>query len=224
MKLLIVEDDKKTASFIKKGFTRAGFTVDHVSDGETALEQILSVTYDAVVLDIMLPKLDGLTVVKEIRSAGDNTPVIILSAKHSVFERVMGLNSGSDDYLVKPFLFSELLARVHSITRRTNKFTRTMQLKVGDITLDYQSREVSRSGRKIVLRTKEFELLELFLRNEGIVLLKTIILEHLWGYNFEPQTNVVEVLVCNLRNKIEKKDEKKVIHTIRGVGYVLKVS
>ncbi len=224
MRLLIIEDDRKTASFIKKGFKRAGFTVDHVSDGEKALSLLLSETYDVAVLDIMLPKLDGISVVKEIRKVGVNTPVIILSAKHSADDRIRGLNCGGDDYLVKPFLFSELLARVHALTRRKNYTIQDMQLNVGDIKLDIRTREVFRSGKKIELRAKEFELLEYFMRNEGIVLMKTMILEHLWGYNFEPQTNVVEVLVCNLRNKIEHKGEKKIINTMRGVGYVLKVS
>ncbi|GJM15739.1 MAG: DNA-binding response regulator [Thermodesulfobacteriota bacterium] len=224
MRLLIIEDDKKTASFIKKGFKRAGFTVDHVSDGEKALNLLLSEAYDAAVLDIMLPKLDGISVVKETRKLGVHTPVIILSAKHSADDRIRGLNCGGDDYLVKPFLFSELLARVHALTRRKNYTIQDMKLNVGDLQLDFSTREVFRSGKKIELRTKEFELLEYFMRNEGIVLMKTMILEHLWGYNFEPQTNVVEVLVCNLRNKIEHKGEKKIINTIRGVGYVLKVS
>lgn len=224
MRLLIIEDDKKTASFIEKGFNRAGFAVDHASDGEKALSLLLSETYDAAVLDIMLPKLDGISVLMEIRKLGVATPVIMLSAKHSANDRIKGLNCGGDDYLVKPFLFSELLARVHAITRRKNYSTPGMQLKVGDITLNLLSREVFRADKQIDLRAKEFELLEYFMRNEGIVLMKTMILEHLWGYNFEPQTNIVEVLVCNLRNKIEHKDEKKVINTIRGVGYVFKVS
>jgi two-component system OmpR family response regulator len=224
MRLLIVEDDKKTASFVTKGFKRAGFTVDHVSDGEKALSLLLSETYDAAVLDIMLPKLDGISVLKEIRKLGVNTPVIILSAKHTADDRIRGLNCVGDDYLVKPFLFSELLARVHALTRRTNLNSQGTQLKVGDITLDFLSRKVFRAGKEIELRAKEFELLEYFMHNEGIVLMKTMILEHLWGYNFEPQTNVVEVLVCNLRNKIEHKGEKKIINTMRGVGYVLKVS
>ncbi|MEK6224232.1 MAG: response regulator transcription factor [Thermodesulfobacteriales bacterium] len=224
MRILIVEDDKKTASFISKGFKRAGFTADHVSDGESALNLFLSETYDAAVLDVMLPKLDGISVVKETRKLGIKTPVIILSAKHSAEDRIRGLNCGADDYLVKPFLFSELLARVHALTRRTNYVIQGMQLKAGDITLDFLTREVLRAGKKIELRTKEFELLEYFMRNEGIVLMKTMILEHLWGYNFEPQTNVVEVLVCNLRNKIEHLGDKKIIHTMRGVGYVLRAS
>lgn len=223
MRLLIIEDDNKTASFIMKGFKRAGFTVDRVSDGERALDLLLTEDYDAAVVDIMLPKLDGISVVSEIRKQDVNTPVVILSAKHSALDRIRGLDCGGDDYLPKPFLFSELLARVRAQIRRTSYITQGTRLKVGDISLDLLSREVSRAGKRIELRPKEFELLEYFMRNEGIVLMKTMILEHLWNYDFEPQTNIVEVLVCNLREKIESDDEKKIIHTMRGVGYVLKV-
>ncbi|MGH7886087.1 MAG: response regulator transcription factor [Thermodesulfobacteriota bacterium] len=224
MRLLLVEDDKKTASFISQGFKRAGFTVDHVSDGENALKLLLSESYDAAVLDIMLPKLDGIGVIKEIRKLGTSTPVIMLSARHSVNDRIKGLNSGGDDYLCKPFLFVELLARVHALIRRTNFVTQETQLKVSDITLDYLTRDVFRAGKKVELRAKEFELLEYFMRNEDIVLIKNMILEQLWGYNFEPQTNIVEVLVCNLRNKMEGVGGKKIIHTMRNVGYVFKTS
>lgn len=224
MRLLIIEDDDKTASFIKKGFKRAGYAVDHAADGERALDLLLTEAYDAVVVDIMLPKLDGISVVGEIREQDINTPVIMLSAKNSAQDRIKGLDCGGDDYLPKPFLFSELLARVRAQIRRTNNVSQGTRLNLGDISLDLLSREVSRAGRKIELRPKEFELLEYFMRNEGIVLMKTMILEHLWNYDFEPQTNIVEVLVCNLRAKMESDGEKKIIHTMRGVGYVLKAT
>jgi len=207
-----------------KGFKRAGFTVDRVSDGERALDLLLTEAYDVAVVDIMLPKLDGISVISEIRKQDVNTPVIILSAKHSAHDRIKGLDCGGDDYLPKPFLFSELLARVRAQIRRTNYITQSSRLKVGDISLDLLSRQVLRAGKNVELRPKEFELLEYFMRNEGIVLMKTMILEHLWNYDFDPQTNIVEVLICNLREKIESDDEKKIIHTMRGVGYVLKVT
>jgi len=180
--------------------------------------------YDAAVIDIMLPKLDGLSLIEELRRQEINVPVIILSAKRSVDDRVKGLQMGSDDYLTKPFSFSELLARLQALIRRASKVTEPTRLIVGDISLDLLTREVVRAGKKIELQPREFALLEYFMRRAGKILSKNMIMEHVWGYDFDPQTNVVDVLICRLRNKIEPGFEKKLIHTHRGVGYVLKIS
>lgn len=223
MRVLIVEDDKKIASFVMRGLQQAGFSVDHVDNGEDGLHSLLAGSYDSAIVDIMLPLLDGLTLIEELRRQKINTPVIILSAKHSVDDRVRGLQAGGDDYLTKPFSFSELLARLQALIRRATGTAEAMRLSVGDISANLLTREVYRKGIKIDLQYREFSLLEFFLRNTGRILSKTMILEHIWGYNFDPQTNVVDVLVCKLRNKIEKDFDQKLIHTIRGVGYVFKI-
>jgi len=224
MRVLVVEDDKKIAEFVMSGLKQAGFVVDHASDGEEGLHLALHESYDAVVIDIMLPGLDGLSLIEEMRRKTINTPVLILSAKRTVDDRVKGLQSGGDDYLTKPFAFSELLARVQALIRRSTGSTGTTFLKAGELSIDLLSRRVVREGTEIELQPKEFSLLEYFVRNSGRVLSKTLILEHIYDYNFDPQTNVVDVLVCRLRNKIDKDFETKLIHTIRGVGYVLKES
>jgi len=224
MRILVVEDDKKVASLIVKGLKQEGFAVDHAADGEDGLHLALNEPYDACILDIMLPKLDGLSLIKEMRHQKIGTPVIILSAKRSVDDRVKGLQTGSDDYLVKPFAFSELLARVQALIRRGTASASPTQLVVGDLCMDLLTREVFRRDQKIVLQPREFALLEYLMRNAGRVVSKTMIMEHVWEYNFDPQTNVVDVLVCRLRDKMERDFEKKMIHTIRGVGYVLKPS
>jgi DNA-binding response OmpR family regulator len=224
MRILIVEDDEQIASFIIKGLKQAGFAVDHATDGDDGLRIALSKAYDAAIVDIMLPKLDGLSLIGELRRRKVNTPVIILSAKRSVDDRVKGLQTGGDDYLTKPFSFSELLARLQALIRRASCTVEPTRLTVGDISLDLLTREVVRAGKRIDLQPKEFALLEYFMRNAGRVISKTMILEHVWSYNFDPQTNVVDVLVFRLRNKIDRDFEKMMIHTIRGVGYVLKVS
>jgi len=224
MRILVVEDDKKIASLIVKGFKQAGFAVDHAIDGEDGLHLALTEPYDACIIDIMLPKLDGLRLIDEMRHQKINAPVIILSAKRSVDDRVKGLQTGSDDYLTKPFAFSELLARVQSLIRRASAPALPTRLIVGDLHLDLLTREVYRGDQKIELQPREFALLEYLMRNVGRVVSKTMIMEHVWEYNFDPQTNVVDVLVCRLRNKMERDVEKKMIHTIRGVGYVLKSS
>lgn len=224
MRVLLVEDDEKIASFIVKGFKQAGFAVDHAVDGENGLHLALNEPYDACIIDIMLPKLDGLSLIEKIRRQRINTPVIILSAKRSVGDRIKGLQTGSDDYLVKPFAFSELLARVQALIRRASPPTLPTQLVLGDLHLNLLTREIFRGGHKIDLQPREFALLEYLMRNQGRVVSKTMILEHVWNYNFDPQTNVVDVLVCRLRNKVDRDYEQKMIHTIRGVGYVLKVS
>jgi two-component system OmpR family response regulator len=224
MRILLVEDDLKIASFVVKGLKEAGFAVDHAQDGEEGLYMALTEPYDATIIDIMLPKLDGLSLIEELRRKKINTPVIILSAKRSIDDRVKGLQTGSDDYLTKPFAFSELLARIQALIRRASRTSEPTSLTVGDLSVDLLTREVTRTGTKIELQPHEFALLEYLMRNAGRVLSKTMILEHVWDYNFDPQTNVVDVLVCRLRNKVDRDFENKMIHTIRGVGYVLKVS
>ena len=224
MRILLVEDDKKIAAFIKKGFHQAGFALDHVQDGIKGLDLALSEPYDAAILDIMLPKMDGLTLIEELRRQGINTPIIILSAKRSVDDRIKGLQMGSDDYLVKPFSFAELLARVQALIRRSSNIAESSKLQAADLTIDLLTREVVRSGIAIELQPREFSLLEYLMRNTNKIVSKTMIMEHVWDYNFDPQTNVVDVLICRVRNKIDRGFDKKLIHTIRGVGYVSKVS
>jgi DNA-binding response OmpR family regulator len=224
MRVLVVEDDKKIASFVMNGLRQAGLAVDHAGDGEEGVHLAMHESYDAAVIDIMLPKLDGLSLIDEIRRSGVKTPVLILSARRTVDDRVKGLEAGGDDYLTKPFAFSELLARVQALIRRSSGSTGATYLKTGDLSMDLLTRRVVRSGVDIELQPKEFSLLEYFMRNEGRVVSKTLIMEHIYDYNFDPQTNVVDVLVCRLRNKLDKDFDIKMIQTIRGVGYVLKES
>ena len=222
MRLLIVEDDSKIASFIIKGFRQAGFAVDHAADGKEGLQLALAVAYDVAIVDIMLPELDGLGLIGELRRQGINTPVLILSAKRSLDDRIEGIQKGGDDYLVKPFSFSELLVRVQALIRRSSRTVEPSSLTYGDFSLDLLNREVIRSDKKIELQPREFALLEYLMRNPERVVSKTMILEHIWDFHFDPQTNVVDVLVCRLRNKVEKDFSKKMLHTIRGIGYVFK--
>ena len=222
MRLLVVEDDGMIASFVVKGLKEAGYAVDHVKSAEEALAMAEAGPYDAAVVDVMLPAMDGITLIERMRRKKINTPVIILSAKRTVDDRIRGLQAGGDDYLTKPFSFSELLMRVRALLRRSSLSTSPMKLSVGDLAVDLLRREVTRAGRRIELQPREFSLLEYMMRNEGIVLSKTVLIEHVWGYSFDPQTNVVDVLVSRLRNKIDKEFEVKLIHTIRGVGYVLR--
>jgi two-component system, OmpR family, response regulator len=221
MRILVVEDDKKIASFVVKGLKQEGFAVDHASNGEDGLHLALHESYDVAVIDIMLPKMDGLSLIEELRRKKVNTPVIILSAKRSVDDRIKGLQAGSDDYLTKPFAYSELLARVRALVRRASGAAETTRLTFGNLSIDILKREVVRANKKIKLHPREFALLEYFMRNAGRVVSKTIIMEHVYDYDFDPQTNVVDVLVCRLRNKIDRDFETKMIRTIRGVGYVL---
>jgi two-component system OmpR family response regulator len=224
MRILIVEDDEQIASFIMKGLQQAGFATDHATDGEEGLRFALTKSYDGAIVDIMLPKLDGLSLIETLRERKVNTPVIILSAKRSVDDRVRGLQKGGDDYLTKPFSFSELLARLQALIRRAGSIAEPSRLTVGDISIDLLSRAVTRGGKKIDLQSREFALLEYLMRNAERVVSKTMIMEHIWSYDFDPQTNIVDVLVCRLRHKVDKDFEKSLIHTIRGVGYVFKVS
>jgi two-component system OmpR family response regulator len=222
MRLLLVEDDLKIALFIKNGLEETGFAVDHVTNGEDGLHMVLTEPYDFAIIDIMLPKLDGLSIIEALRKEKNNLPVIILSAKRSVDDRVKGLNIGGDDYLTKPFSFSELLARVQALIRRASNVSNPSNLIVADLTLNIQTRKIFRAGEEIDLQPLEFSLLEYLMRNAGSVVSKTMIMEHVWDYNFNPMTNVVESRICYLREKVDKKFEKKLIHTVRGVGYVLK--
>ena len=221
MRILLIEDDLKLASFILKGFKEAGFAVDHCADGEDGLHMALSEPYDAAIVDIMLPKLDGFSLIDELRRRKKTTPVIILSAKRSVDDRIKGLQTGSDDYLVKPFSFAELLARVQALIRRASGAAEPSSLVVGELSMDLLTRKVIRGGKKIDLPPLEFSLLEYLMRNAGNVVSKTMIMEHVWDYNFDPQTNVVEVRICKLRDKIDNDFEKKMILTVYGAGYVL---
>lgn len=222
MKLLVVEDDKKIAGYLLKGLMEAGYLVDIAHDGEDGYEKATHGSYDLLILDMMLPKLDGLSLLNKIRSDGNTSKILILSAKVSVDDRIAGLRAGGDDYLVKPFAFGELLARCQALLRRAPAPAETNRLKQGGVSIDFVSREVFRYGKKIELQAKEFSLLEYFLRNPDRVLSKAQILEKIWSYNFDPQTNVVDVLVCRLRNKLDRDFSEKTILTIRGVGYVFK--
>ncbi len=224
MRVLLVEDDSKIASFVTKGLKSAGFAVDHAPDGEEGLHLALTEAHDVAVIDLMLPKLDGLSLIERMRREKVNTPVLILSAKASVDDRVKGLQAGSDDYLTKPFAFSELLARIQALIRRATSASEPTRLQVGDCSMDLLTREVTRAGRKIDLQPLEFSLLEYLMRNPGRVVSKTMIMEHVWNYHFDPQTNVVEARISRLRDKIDRDFPNKLIQTVRGVGYVLKTS
>jgi two-component system, OmpR family, response regulator len=224
MRVLVVEDDTKIAEFVIQGLIQAGFAVDHRTNGEDGLHLALTEPYDTAVIDLMLPRLDGLSLIGELRRRKVNTPVLILSAKRSVNDRVKGLQTGGDDYLTKPFAFVELLARVQALIRRASGAVDPTCLTVGEISMDLVTRQVVRAGKQIDLQPREFALLEYLLRNAGRVVSKTMILEHVWDYHFDPQTNVVDVLVHRLRNKVERNCAEKLIQTIRGVGYVLKAA
>ena len=222
MRILIVEDDKKIAGFVLKGLKSAGFAVDHAEDGEEGLNLALFEEYDTLIVDIMLPKFDGISMIKRLRAEKINTPVIILSARDRVADRVKGLEAGADDYLTKPFAFSELLARIQALIRRAGGTTEPSSLSCGELVMDLFKREVKRGELVIELQPLEFSLLEYLMRNRERVVSKTMIMEHVWNYNFDPMTNVVEARVCRLRDKIDKGFDSKFIHTIRGAGYVLK--
>ena len=222
MHALLIEDDDTIADFVARGLREAGFAVDRAADGAEGLDAALAQTYDVAVVDVMLPRRDGLSVIEELRRKGVITPVLILSAKRSVDDRVRGLQAGGDDYLTKPFAFAELLARVQALVRRASRTPEPTTLTVEDLVLDLLSRRVTRAGAVVDLRPREFALLEYLMRNAGKVISKTMILSHVWEYNFDPQTNIVDVLVSRLRDKIDRAFEPKLIHTVRGVGYVLR--
>lgn len=222
MRILLVEDDHKLAQFIIKGLKEAGFVVEHAADGESGLDLALAESFDAAIFDLMLPGLDGISLIEQLRKRDWTTPIIILSAKRTVDDRIRGLQTGGDDYLVKPFSFAELLVRLQALIRRASGVGEAMLLRAGDLEIDLRSRRVLRAGREIVLQPREFALLEFLTRNAGRVVSKTMIMERVWDYNFDPQTNVVEARICKLRDKLDRGFETSLIQTIRGVGYVLK--
>jgi two-component system OmpR family response regulator len=221
VRVLVVEDDATIADFVEKGLREAGYAVDVASDGQQGLAKALEGPHDAAIVDVMLPRMDGLALIDALRARGVRTPVLILSAKRSVDDRVRGLQAGGDDYLTKPFAFAELLARVQALIRRATGAAEPTRLTAGDLTLDLLTRKVHRGGQAIELRPREFALLEYLMRNAGKVVSKTMILSHVWGYTFDPNTNVVDVLVSRLRDRIDRPFEQKLVHTVRGVGYSL---
>lgn len=223
MRILVVEDDEKIASFLQQGLQEVGYSVDTVQTAEEALRLFEAKPYDAAVVDLMLPGMDGLQMVETLRNRGNRTPILILSARRSVDDRVLGLQKGGDDYLVKPFSFAELLARLQALIRRSNlSAPPTPILRYEDLEMNLITREVKRGTTRIDLQPREYALLEYFLRHPEQVLTKTLIMEHVWNYDFDPQTNVVDVLVHRLRSKIDKDFSPKLIHTLRGIGYVLR--
>ena len=221
MNILIVEDDRQTASFIQKGLVEAGYVVDHAANGEDGLHLALTGNYDALIVDRMLPKRDGLSLIQHLRSTGMQTPVLILSALGEVDNRVDGLRAGGDDYLVKPYAFSELLARLQALLRRVQPQQEQTLLKVRDLEMDLLKRRVTRAGTVISLQPREFNLLEYFMRHAGQVVTRTMLLEKVWDYHFDPQTNVIDVHVSRLRGKVDKDFDVPLLHTIRGAGYLL---
>ena len=223
MHVLVAEDDDVIADFVSQGLREAGYAVDVAATGPDALRKAIDGGYDAAVVDVMLPGLDGLSVIEQLRAKQNRTPVLILSARHTVDDRVKGLQAGGDDYLTKPFAFAELLARLQALLRRSAGAAEPTRLVVGDLSLDLLSRKVERAGKAIDLRPREFALLEYLMRHPGRVLSKTMILSHVWGYSFDPGTNVVDVLVSRLRDQVDEGFPTRMIHTVRGAGYVLKV-
>ncbi|HET7698761.1 MAG TPA: response regulator transcription factor [Vicinamibacterales bacterium] len=222
MRVLLVEDDPTIADFVGKGLKEAGFVVEAAADGRTGLERALSGGHDAAIVDVMLPRMDGLALIDALRARGVRTPVLILSARRSVDDRVRGLQAGGDDYLTKPFAFAELLARVQALIRRASGAAEPTRLTVADLSLDLLTRRVQRGSQPIELRPREFALLEYLMRHAGRVVSKTSILSHVWGYNFDPNTNVVDVLVSRLRERIDRPFAVKLLHTVRGAGYILR--
>jgi two-component system OmpR family response regulator len=222
MRLLLIEDDPKISAFVSKGFKEAGFVVEHAAHGEEGVYLATNERYDVAVIDIMLPRIDGLTIIEEMRRHRINTPVIILSAKRTVDDRIKGLQTGGDDYLTKPFSFAELLARVRALIRRASGTLEPTSLTFADLTINLLAREVKRRGKIIRLQPLEYSLLEYMMRNAGRIISKTMIMEHVWNYDYVPLTNVVEARICLLRDKVDKGFDKKLIHTVRGAGYVLK--
>ena len=222
MKILLIEDDLEAAAYLVKAFREAGIVADHASDGESGLFMGSENSYDVLIIDRMLPRRDGLSVISELRKRGNHTPVLILSALGQVDDRVTGLRAGGDDYLPKPYAFSELLARVEVLGRRKGKPEQDMVYRVGDLELDRLSHQVKRAGKDILLQPREYRLLEYMMRNAGQVVTRTMLLENVWDYHFDPQTNVIDVHVSRLRAKIEREDAPQLLKTVRGAGYILK--
>lgn len=223
MRILVVEDDEIAADYVRKGLMEAGHVVDMAVDGDLGLEMAKAADYDAIILDRMLPKRDGLSVLSELREDGNPTPVLILSALGEVDQKVEGLRAGGDDYLAKPYSFTELLARVEAIGRRSDPSAAVTKLKVGELEMDLLARTVRREGQKILLQPREFRLLECLMRNAGRVVTRTMLLEKVWDYHFDPQTNVIDVHISRLRGKIDKDFDEPLLHTVRGAGYRLQV-
>ncbi len=222
MRILLVEDDPQIASFVVKGLTESGHCVSCSKTGEDGFQHATTGSYDILIIDLMLPGIDGLSLIEQLRHQGMKTPLIIVSAKRTVDDRVRGLQAGGDDYLTKPFAFSELLARIQALSRRTSVTVETPRLNVGDLQMDLETLKVTRDGKNLDLQPREHALLAYLMRNVGKVVSRTMIMEHVWGYNFDPGTNVVDARVCMLREKVDKDAKYKLIHTIRGVGYVLR--
>ena len=224
MRILLIEDDVRIAEFVRQGLIEAGYAVDWAANGTVGLRFALKGVHSACILDLMLPGMDGLALLQRVRDEGVTMPVIILSAKHAVDDRIAGLKFGADDYLVKPFSIHELMARLEAILRRNEPARNGKQwLELGDLRLDLYNRTVSRAGRTIELKPKEFSLLCYFMQNAGQIVSKTAILEKVWGYDFDPGTNTIDVLICRLRNKLGIDGGNKLLHTVRGAGYVLKL-
>lgn len=224
MKILVIEDDREAAAYLQKAFAEAGHTVHVATDGDTGFARAESGDYDVLVVDRMLPKRNGISVIEGLRAGGNETPVLILSALGEVDDRVTGLRAGSDDYLTKPYAFSELLARVEVLNRRSSAKDVETVYRVGDLELDRLAHSVSRAGTEIALQPREFRLLEYLMRHAGQVVTRTMLLENVWDYHFDPQTNVIDVHISRLRGKIEKDFDGPVLHTVRGAGYVLKTA
>tara|TARA_R110002072_G_C7775728_1_gene519595 strand:+ start:171 stop:848 length:678 start_codon:yes stop_codon:yes gene_type:complete len=222
MRILLIEDDQVIADFVAKGLKESGYCVEHVANGIDGLDRALNERYDLGIFDIMLPGLNGLSIIERMRNSKIDMPVIILSAKRSIDDRVKGLQSGGDDYLIKPFSFSELLARIQAHLRRSNHSVEATSLTLHDLSLDLLSKKVIREGKEIVLQPKEFALLEYLMRNADNIVSKTMIMERVWNYNFDPQTNIVEARISKLREKVDKNFSTALIHTIRGLGYTFK--
>jgi two-component system OmpR family response regulator len=221
MKLLLIEDDKESAKYLMKGLREQGCVVDHCENGRDGLFMATTEKYDAMIIDRMIPEVDGITIIQTLRASGNETPMIILTALDKVEERVKGLKSGADDYLAKPYSFTELLARLEAITRRKAGEKAVTKLTCGELEMDLLTRAVVRAGKEIELQAREFALLEYMMRNCGTVVTRTMLLEHVWDYNFDPQTNVIDVHISRLRQKIDKGFEKSMIQTLRGAGYKL---
>jgi two-component system OmpR family response regulator len=224
MRLLIIEDDRESADYLVKAFREAGHVADHALDGDTGLSMAQGGKYDVLIVDRMLPKRDGLSVIGTLRGEGDQTPALILSALGQVDDRVKGLRAGGDDYLPKPYSFSELLARVEVLSRRVNGRAEDTHYRVGDLELDRLSHRVTRGGEEILLQPREYRLLEFLMKNAGQVVTRTMLLENVWDYHFDPQTNVIDVHISRLRSKIDKGFKQSLLHTIRGAGYMIRDS
>jgi heavy metal response regulator len=221
MRILIIEDEKKVAGFLKNGLKEEGYAVDDAYDGQAGFDLAVENEYDMIILDLMLPGLDGITLCKKLREQGNHTPILMLTAREAVKDRVIGLDAGADDYMTKPFAFEELLARVRVILRK-RPVTQELKLEIGNLVLDLITHKVRRGGDEIELTTKEYALLEFLMRNAGTIVTRTMISEHVWDINFETFTNVIDVYINYLRNKIDRDHDEKLIHTVRGRGYVLK--